>query len=119
MEKLQYLLKDIANNMDGHTFADSELRYVSTLLKPHKFYKHPSMIVTQRISQRDKAWRNIQGVPQLSSHSFCLFSRLPMIIQRFILPFFNSPGDGGSKTHLTFLPISKIDQVTEQNVEQP
>ena len=59
MEKLQYLLKDIANNMDGHTFADSELRYVSTLLKLHKFYKHPSMIVTQRISQRDKAWRNI------------------------------------------------------------
>ena len=59
MEKLQYLLKDIANNMDGHTFADSELRYVSTLLKPHKFYKHPSMIVTQRISQRDKAWRKI------------------------------------------------------------
>ena len=59
MEKLQYLLKDIANNMDGHTFADSELRYVSTRLKPHKFYKHPSMIVTQRISQRDKAWRNI------------------------------------------------------------
>ena len=59
MEKLQYLLKDIANNIDGHTFADSELRYVSTLLKPHKFYKHPSMTVTQRISQRDKAWRNI------------------------------------------------------------
>jgi len=59
VEKLQYLLKDIANNMDGHTFADSELRYVSTRLKPHKFYKHPSMIVTQRKSQRDKAWRNI------------------------------------------------------------
>ena len=50
---------------------------------------------------------------------FCLFSRLPMLIQRFILPFFNSPGDDDSKTHLTFLPISKIDQVTEQNVEQP
>ena len=59
MEKLQYLLKDIANNMDGHTFADSELRYVSTLLKLHKFYKHPSMIVSQRISQGDKAWQNI------------------------------------------------------------
>ena len=60
MEKLQYLLKDIANNMDGHTFADSELRYVSTRLKPHKFYKHPSMIVTQRISLRDKADRSNQ-----------------------------------------------------------
>ena len=32
---------------------------------------------------------------------------------------FNSPGDEDSKTHLTFLPISKIDQVTEQNMEQP
>ena len=59
MEKLQYLLKDIANNMDGHTFTFSELCYVSTLLKPPKFYKHPSLIVTQRISQRVKAWRNI------------------------------------------------------------
>ena len=59
MEKLQYLLKDIANNMDGLTFAFSELSYVSTLLKSPKFYKHTSMIVTQRKSQRDKAWRNI------------------------------------------------------------
>ena len=49
---------------------------------------------------------------------FCLFSRLPVLIQRFILPFFNSPGDDDSKTHLTFLPTSKIDQVTEQNVRQ-
>ena len=49
---------------------------------------------------------------------FCLFSWLPMLIQRFILPFFNSPGDNDSKTHLTFLPMSKIDQVTEQNVRQ-
>ena len=31
---------------------------------------------------------------------------------------FNSPGDEDSKTHLTFLPTSKIDQVTEQNVRQ-
>ena len=49
---------------------------------------------------------------------FCLFSRLLVLIQRFILPFFNSPGDNDSKTHLTFLPMSKIDQVTEQNVRQ-
>ena len=47
-----------------------------------------------------------------------LFSRLPVLVQRFILPFFNSPGDDDSKTHLTFLPTSKIDQVTEQNVRQ-
>ena len=38
VEKLQYLLKDIANNMDGLTFAFSELSYVSTLLKSPKFY---------------------------------------------------------------------------------
>ena len=50
---------------------------------------------------------------------FCLFSRLPVLVQTFILPFFNSPGDVDSKTHLTFLPTSKIDQVTEQNVRQP
>ena len=50
---------------------------------------------------------------------FWLFSRLPELVQTFILPFFNSPGDDDSKTHLTFLPFSKIDQVTEQNVEQP
>ena len=31
---------------------------------------------------------------------------------------FNSPGDKDSKTHLTFLLTSKIDQVTEQNVRQ-
>ena len=49
---------------------------------------------------------------------FCLFSQLHMLIQRFILPFFNSPGDDDSKTHLPFLPTSKIYQVTEQNVRQ-
>ena len=49
---------------------------------------------------------------------FWLFSRLPEFLQRSILPFFNSPGDDNSKTHLTFLPMSKIDQVTEQNVRQ-
>ena len=35
---------------------------------------------------------------------------------RFILPFFNSPGDNDSKTHLTFEP--RIDQVTAQNMRQ-
>ena len=49
---------------------------------------------------------------------FWLFSQLPELLQRSILPFFNSPGDEDSKTHLTFLPTSKIDQVTEQNVRQ-
>ena len=49
---------------------------------------------------------------------FCLFSRLPELIQTFILPFFNSLGDEDSQTRLTFLLMSKIDQVTEQNVRQ-
>ena len=49
---------------------------------------------------------------------FWLFSRLPELVQRSILPFFNSPGDVDSKTHLTFLLTSKIDQVTAQNVRQ-
>ena len=49
---------------------------------------------------------------------FCLFSQLPELVQTFILPFYNSPGDVDSKTHLTFHPMSKIDQVTEQNVRQ-
>ena len=48
----------------------------------------------------------------------CLFSRLPVLVQTFILPFCNSPGDVDSKAHLTFHPMSKIDQVTEQNVRQ-
>ena len=49
---------------------------------------------------------------------FWLFSWLPVLVQMFILPFFNSPGDDNSKTHLTFLPTSNFDQVTEQNVRQ-
>ena len=49
---------------------------------------------------------------------FWLFSWLPVLVQMFILPFFNSPGDDNSKTHLTFLPMSNFDQVTEQNVRQ-
>ena len=36
---------------------------------------------------------------------FWLFSRLPVLVQRFIWPFFNSRGDDDFKTHLTFLPI--------------
>ena len=60
------------------------------------------------------------GCPTIEfSLCFACFSRLPVLIQRFILPFFNSPGDEDSKTHLTFHPMSKIDQVTEQNVRQP
>ena len=50
---------------------------------------------------------------------FWLFFQLPELIQRNILLFFNSPADDDSKTHLTFLSMSKIvDQVTEQNVRQ-
>ena len=42
-----------------------------------------------------------------------------MLVQRFILPFFNSPGDEDSKTHLTFLPTSKIEHgATKFNVKQ-
>ena len=44
---------------------------------------------------------------------FCLFSQLPELVQTFILPFYNSPGDVDSKTHLTFHPMSKIYQVTK------
>ena len=50
---------------------------------------------------------------------FWLFSRLPVLVQRFILPFFNSPGDNDSKTNLTFLPTSKIEHgATKFNVKQ-
>ena len=61
----------------------------------------------------------IQDVPQLSSHFVLLVFSASMLIQRFLLPFFNSPGDDDFKTYLTFLPISKFDHITEQNVEQP
>ena len=82
------------------------------------------MVMSAPASPRALTRCHIEGCRYRVSHNwvltlFCLFSQLPMLIQRFILPFFNSPGDDDSKTHLTFLPISKIDQVTEQNVEQP
>ena len=52
-----------------------------------------------------------QDVPQLSFHLVLVFSQLPVLVQRIILLLFDSPGDEFSKTHLTFLPTSKNDQV--------
>ena len=42
---------------------------------------------------------------------FWLFSRLPVLVQMFILPFFNSPGDDNSKTHLTFWYIQSLSKL--------
>ena len=59
---------------------------------------------------------------RVSSKTVCtpilLFSRVPEHIQKNFWPFFNSPGDEDFKTHLTFLPMWKIDLVTEPNVRQ-
>ena len=61
-------------------------------------------------------------VYRVSSKTVCtpilLFSRVPEHIQKNFWPFFNSPGDEDFKTHLTFLPMWKIDLVTEPNVRQ-
>ena len=57
----------------------------------------------------------------------CPISKVPLCFACFLgflcsyrgsFYHFSSPGDEDSKTHLTFLPTSKIDQVTEQNVRQ-
>ena len=50
----------------------------------------------------------LQGVSQ-----FAVEFPLTVLVERIILPLFNGPADEDSKTHLTFLPTLKIDQVTE------
>ena len=62
------------------------------------------------------------GDYRVSSKTVCtsilLFSWVTEHIQKNFWPFFNSPEDEDFKTHLTFLPTWKIDQVTAQNVRQ-
>ena len=60
----------------------------------------------------------IQGVPQLSSHFVLVVFSASRARTEEYFTIFNSPGDVDSKTHLTFLITSKIDQVTAQNVRQ-
>ena len=61
----------------------------------------------------------IQGVPQLSIHLVLVVFSASRARTEVYFTIFNSPGDKDSTTHFTFLPTSKIDQVTEQNMRQP